>query len=71
MKEYFVKKHMPQFGKDIYSRIPIPNEIVSEIRADAIDEVRNKMFSMPAFLTVNDVMKILDELKEQKNADRN
>lgn len=46
MKEYFVEKPMPQFGKDIYSFIPIPNEIVADIRADAIDEIRTELIDM-------------------------
>lgn len=31
---------------------------------DAISEIRNGIFSLPLFLTVNDVMKVLDKTKE-------
>ena len=43
MKEYFIEKPMPQFGEDVYSCIPIPDEIVARIRKDAIDELETKL----------------------------
>lgn len=68
MKEYFVEKPMPQFGKDIYSCIPIPNEIVAEIKADAIDEYRELLknyFVIPHDLRVIDMY--AEQLKEMNN----
>lgn len=34
-------------------------------RADAIDEVKNKMFSMPTSISAYDVIRMLYKLKEQ------
>ena len=70
MKEYFVEKPMPQFGKDIYSCIPVPNEIVAEIRADAIDEFVNECIEYEDLTFENEhierIKKIAEQLKEQK-----
>lgn len=35
---YIMEKPMPQFGKEIYSTIRIPDDVVAQIRADAYEE---------------------------------
>ena len=38
MKEYKIVEPMPQYGKDVARIVYVPDEIIKQIRADAVDD---------------------------------
>ena len=61
---YIMEKPMPQFGKDIYSTIRIPDDVVAQIRADAIEEILSWMDNN--CWVEKELLEYLEQLKEQK-----
>lgn len=43
MKKYKIKQPLPQFGENVTKDIEVPYELVKEIRADAINDLMNKL----------------------------
>ena len=41
MREYKIVEPMPQYGKDVARIVYVPDEMIKQIRADAIDEFAN------------------------------
>ena len=39
MREYKIVEPMPQYGKDVARIVYVPDEMIKQIRADAIDEI--------------------------------
>ena len=38
MKEYKIVEPMPQYGKDVARIVYVPDEMIKQIRADAVDD---------------------------------
>ena len=43
MREYKIVEPMPQYGKDAARIVNVPDEVVKQIRADAIDEAKDEI----------------------------
>ena len=41
MSKYIIKEPMPQYGKDTARIVNVPDEVVKQIKADAIDDFAN------------------------------
>ena len=70
MSKYRIKEPMPQYGANIARIINVPDEVVKQIRADAIDEFAKKLIRTVTSMTtgfrvVGNIERIAKELKEQ------
>ena len=43
MSKYTIKEPMPQYGENTARIVNVPDEVVKQIRADAIDEFADKL----------------------------
>ena len=70
MSKYVIKEPTPQYGANTARIINVPDEVVKQIRADAIDEFAKKLIQTVTSMTtgfrvVGNIERIAKELKEQ------
>ena len=68
MKEYKIEEPMPQYGEDVARVVYVPEEVVKQIRADAIDEFAERL---ALYLGVEGATKYGNENAEQMNISYN
>ena len=76
MREYKIVEPMPQYGKDVARIVYVPDEMIKQIRADAIDDfvqkVKEHQYLLSDVINSKDygmftvgIEQIAEELKEQ------